>query len=157
MLAPNGYHVMLMDVTRDFYPGGAIPVTLTFAYDSEATIDITVAALVTDDPPADESILLILDNRGDQSDSLIGAANPTAQSSELREDRAVIESIEVPPHTQTILAPEWVGEPERVEMGRSIRLNGLQGTLTMAFPLELWFASGRKLIVPVYVREAAAD
>ena len=36
-LAPSGYHVMLMDVTRDVYPGQAIPLTLTFADSNGAT------------------------------------------------------------------------------------------------------------------------
>lgn len=50
-LQPGGYHLMLMDITRDFYPDTAASLTLVFEGQNEDRVQKTVGALVTDFPP----------------------------------------------------------------------------------------------------------
>ena len=88
-LKSGGYHVMLMNVTRDLYPDTAVALTLTFADASGATFSIPVGAIVTDFPPEASPLItanaqaiinsdggldfsFTIDNQGDQADSLIG-------------------------------------------------------------------------------------
>ena len=159
-LESGGYHVMFMELMRDLYPNTAIPLMLVFEDADGMAFDITVAALVTDFPPEDDTLIaanawavvsdpstaevyLTLDNRGEEDEVLVGAANETAATTRI-----------VGLETPTIAAGEQLQfAPDEL----AVRLEGLSGTLTMAFPLELQFESGKTLIVPVYVREAAAD
>lgn len=50
-LEPGGFHLMLLGMTQDIYPGQAIPLTLTLTGDDDSRTELTVAALVTDFPP----------------------------------------------------------------------------------------------------------
>ncbi|MBK8022149.1 MAG: copper chaperone PCu(A)C [Chloroflexi bacterium] len=50
-LKPGGYHVMLLDVTRDVYPDSAAALRLVFQGSDGSTLERTVAAVVTDFPP----------------------------------------------------------------------------------------------------------
>jgi hypothetical protein len=44
LLAPGGYHVMLMDLKRQLKPGDTFPLTLTFAKAAPMTVTVTVEA-----------------------------------------------------------------------------------------------------------------
>ncbi len=44
VLAPGGYHVMLMDLKRQLKPGDTFPVTLTFANSAPMTVTVKVEA-----------------------------------------------------------------------------------------------------------------
>jgi hypothetical protein len=60
-LRPGSFHIMLMDLTQDLAPGGAIALNLTFEMretDAEPTT-ITVAATLTDLPPTDASFVIL--------------------------------------------------------------------------------------------------
>lgn len=88
-LDPMHYHVMLEDVTRDLYPDSAVALVLTFANASGVTFDVPVGAFVTDFPVDETSLIvanaqmvnnaaggldmrLVIDNRGEQDDALVG-------------------------------------------------------------------------------------
>src|SRR5829696_5125375 len=48
MFAPLGFHAMLMNATRDIYPGDAVALMLTFADSAGTTFDVLIAAYATD-------------------------------------------------------------------------------------------------------------
>ncbi len=150
-LGTNGYHAMLMNVIEDIYPGEAIPLTLTFADADGKTFAVPVAALATDTPPADDALIaanaaaienedgtlsvnLILDNRGDQPETLTGAISASVTVN--------FEQTEIPAQTQTSLT----------------EIPGLSGALKNdAFQLTLIFDSGKQITLAVPVQVSGAD
>lgn len=64
-LKPGGYHVMLMSLTRDFVPGQAISLTLTFETlnadetPGDTTFDLVVGALIREDAPTPNDFVFI--------------------------------------------------------------------------------------------------
>jgi len=146
-LDTNGDHAMLMNVSSDIYPGDAIPLTLTFADPNGSTFDVRVAAIATDDPPVDDPLIvanaaavknddgtlnvaLLLDNRGDQPDTLTGAISARVTVN--------VALTNIPAQTQVALTD----------------ISGLAGALKKAdaFPLTLTFDSGRQITLAVPVQ-----
>ncbi len=149
-LASGGYHVMLMDVTHDLYPGGAVTLTLTLADASGATFDLPVAALVTDYPPEAGSLNVanaqaiingqggldfsfVIDNQGDQDDTLIGYSTNGEPGTM---DAA---PVALPAGAQTT-----------VNLNNALLMDNLL-VGGSAFPLTLTFASGATQTVAVTV------
>lgn len=64
-LKPGGYHVMMMNLTRDFVPGQAISLTLTFetlnadGTTGDTTFDVTVGAPIREDAPVPNDFVFI--------------------------------------------------------------------------------------------------
>ena len=52
MLAPGGYHLMLMGMSEQLRPGETFPLTLHFAYEPPVTVTVKVAAAGASMPPA---------------------------------------------------------------------------------------------------------
>ena len=166
MLASNGYHAMLMNVTEDIYPGEAVPLTLTFADSKGITSSMVVAAVATDTPPSDNSIIaanavagpserdlgvsLILENRGDEADTLMSITSNITKSGvfvqppppNVSTTETITTSLEIPAHTQIVLGP-----PEMY-----IRMERLKPSPPSAFAFTLTFASGKTitLAAPVF-------
>ncbi len=167
LASTGGYHVMLMNVTHDLYPGDAVALTLTFADSSGATFDVPVAALATDDAPTEDMLIaanalaqpapddptaldvtLVLDNRGASGDSINGASSDLAGTVNLmhfaESGTLPFESIYVPPQTQTPLTTDTA----------FIRLSDLPDPLPEALPLTLSFASGKTVTIAVPIAGA---
>lgn len=151
VLDANGYHAMLMNVSSDIYPGEAIALLLTFADKTGATFDVPVAAIATDTPPADDPLIvanassiknedgtlrttLILDNRGDQADTLTGVLSAYVTASTT--------PVDVPAHSQTVV------NHMALEAGAPRKAN--------AFPLTLFFDSGKQITIAVPVQTSGA-
>ncbi len=169
LLASGGYHVMLMNVAHDIYPGQAVALTLTFADSSGATFDVPVAAIATDDPPQDDPLIvanalaqpdptddtaldisLILDNRGDADDTLTGVSSDigTTVLLSMTDSRALpYTTVDVPAQQQTAFTPDGV----------FIRLSDPTQPPGDAFPLTLTFASGKTITVAVPVAPSGAN
>lgn len=148
-LDSNGYHAMLMNVSEDIYPGEAVPLTLTFADSDGKTFDVPVAAIATDFPPVDDSLIvanayavkneddtlsasLILDNRGDQAETLTGAISTRVTIN--------VASTDIPAHTQVTISD----------------ISGLAGALKKeaTFPLTLTFESGKQITLAIPVQSS---
>ncbi len=153
-LASGGYHVMLMNVTRDVYPDTAVTLTLTFADASGATFDQQVGALVTDYPAEASPMIvanaqavvnaqggldfsLVFDNRGDQDDTLIGYST-TGESGTM--DAA---PIPLPAGAQTPVNLKNALPMDHLLIGGD------------AFPLTLSFESGATQTVAMTVVDSA--
>lgn len=164
LLESGGYHAMLMDVTEDVYPDDVVKLTLTFEDMDDKTFDVVAGALVTDFPPEADTVIaanatahvidpsmaqvfMTLINRGEVDEALIGISNDRATTAEIYTELEPVDSLDVPAGEATTLVLDQT----------YIRLGGLRGTLGAVFALELTFASGKSLIVPVVVTEAAAD
>lgn len=161
LLASAGYHAMLMNVTRDLYPGDAVALTLTFADASSATFDVVVGALATDDPPDDDSLIaanawgapdedglfqahVLLVNRGVETDTLPDAEGAVifALPGIEEVESSVSETVNIMPgetHELTIPVPGLGSQPP-----------------SEAFPLTLTFQSGKTLTVAVPVAPSGA-
>jgi copper(I)-binding protein len=164
-LAPAGYHGMMMDLTRDLYPGEAEKLVLTFADSSGTTFEIPVGALVTDLPPeestarvvnvvavqADDGALelaLTIDNNSDIEDKLISVSEPLSGTELLAEAQtSFAPSIILMPRQETRLTSEQ----------EFIRLTDTSEPLPNAFPIILIFASGKFMTVGVAVVAGAAS
>ncbi|NDJ62015.1 MAG: copper chaperone PCu(A)C [Chloroflexi bacterium] len=65
VLEPGGFHVMLMDLQRDLFPGEALNVTLTFELLDDGgaatgeTLDLIIGSLVRQEPPEANDIAII--------------------------------------------------------------------------------------------------
>ena len=157
-LGSAGYHVMLMNVAHDIYPSQAVALTLTLSDSSGAIFTVPVGALTTDEPPADDPLIvanalaqtddqaldvsLILDNRGAQADTLTGASSDVAKTVTLVEHgnpARSLDTLDVPPQAQTTLSPDGV----------FIRLTDLTQPPSEAFVLMLSFKSGKTVTVAV--------
>jgi copper(I)-binding protein len=51
MLAPGGYHLMLMGMTEQLRPGDTFPLTLHFAYEPPVTVTVKVTSAGASMPP----------------------------------------------------------------------------------------------------------
>lgn len=111
-LETNGYHAMLMNVIADIRPGDAVPLTLTFTDANGARFDVVTAGLATDLPPEESSIIaanavgvanedgsvdvsMIVDNRGETSDRLVGVTSVPNATSGIVDGEAVLASAEI--------------------------------------------------------------
>ncbi len=149
-LASGGYHVMLMNVTRDLYPDTAVALMLTFADPSGATLHVPVGAIVTDFPPEASSMIVAnaqaiinadgeldfsftIDNQGDQDDALIGYSTTGAPAT------MDFASVALP-----------AGAQMPVTLSNALPLDGLP-LAGSAFSLTLSFDSGATQTVGVAV------
>ncbi len=177
-LEPGGFHVMLIGVKDTLEVGDAFPITLTFAYgDEDATLDVVVAAVVLQEPPAESPIVisgawaravvggdgvtsaayLTLDNRGDDPDRLIAAATTAAVATELHEMKMNGEVMEMRPIEGGIEIP--AGETHTVALapgGLHVMLIGVPEDLLVgeALVLTLTFESGLELTIAVPILDA---
>ncbi len=168
-LENSGYHLMLMNVAHDLYANQAVALTLTFSDASGNSFDLPVGALVSENPPPADPLLianavaqpdasdqtaldvsLIFDNTGTQGDTLTGASADFAKAVSLmhfsQSGAAPFDSIYVPPQSETVLTPSTA----------FILLTGLSQPLPDAFILNLEFQSGKKLTVAVPVQKVAS-
>ena len=153
-LESGGYHAMLMNVIEDVRPGDAVPLTLKFADADGATFEVVTAGLATDLPPEDGAIIaanavaranedetldvsLILDNRGEAKDTLVGVSSNPAATVGLIDGEAVLASIELPAVQQTV----------------TIHLSDFSETPVGALVLTLTFETGGEVIVAAPVVE----
>lgn len=164
MLAPLGFHAMLMNATRDIHPGEAVALTLTFADADGETFDVPVAAYATDFPPPEDAlmianasadlgdegtlnVLLLVANRGAVAETLTTVTTVPVSTAVLlwREQRSPfpISAVELPPQAETPFAPPAVFV--------SIRLSEFVAAPQSAFTLTLEFASGKTLTLAVPV------
>jgi copper(I)-binding protein len=150
---------MFMNVTHDIYPGEAVALTLSFADADGETFDVTVGALATDFPPEDDTLIaanasaqvsdtvidvsLILDNRGDEADTLTSVTSAPDANAELIDamdaDSAPLASLDIPAQAQTAFDAD----------SAIIRLTDLELTAGDVFPITLTFASGKTLTIAV--------
>ncbi len=167
-LAPGGYHVMLMNIARDVYPGDAVALTLTFADKNGGKFTLLVGALALEDPPEDGAsmiaanavatadpvdakafdVSLVLDNRG-EADSLTGAVTSEGAASLMSymSGQRVMpySTVDIPAQAQTALtAPD----------GIFARVGNLTHAKADAFSLTLTFESGKTVTVAVPVAGA---
>jgi copper(I)-binding protein len=168
--APGGYHIMLMNIARDVYPGDAIPLTLTFVDKGGKSFDLPVGALALDAPPEDDTLIvantvaqpdpleenaldvsLVLDNRGDQADMLTGAVSMEGAPALL----TYLPGPRVSPYTSVEIAAQ-AQTPLVAPDGIFIRLSNLTRKDGGAFALTLTFESGKSLTVAVPVVGAAS-
>ncbi len=151
-LASGGYHVMLMNVTRDLYPDTAVALRLTFADASGATFDIPVGALVTDFP-AESSSLIVANAIGrwqaggyvDISFTLVNQSDQADVLTNVSSDRA---GIEVSPTTAVDIPAQGM-----VNYGADVPANRLSGFAEppQAVLITLTFQSGMTQTVAVPV------
>lgn len=168
-LAPLGFHVMLMNITRDIYPGDAVAFMLTFADDTGATFDMPLAALATDFPPPEDPLIianaaadanddgtlnvsLLIDNHGNTSETLTTVTSVPASTTELqwREQRAafLVTAIQLPPQSDTDFAASGTFV--------HIYLSEFAATPSSAITLTLEFESGKTFTIAVPIIGAAS-
>ncbi len=155
-LASGGYHVMLVNVTRDLYPDTAVSLTLTFADASGATFDLPVGVMVTDFPPEASPLIVAnaqavinadggldfsfsIDNQSDQDDTLIGYSTTSVMS------MMDVAPVELPAGAQTNVSLNDALLMDNLLVGGS------------AFPLTLSFASGATQTIGMTVVDPALD
>lgn len=163
-LESGGYHVMLMDVLRDVYPGEAVALTLTFADSEGDEFDAQIGALATDFPTEDDLLIvanakavaledgavdlsLVLDNRG-EADRLIGVSStPPATSSLIQpEDGSVPLTVDIPEQARAAFSAGSV----------IIHLTDFEEIPDTAFTIVLTFESGKEITLAVPIIEEAA-
>lgn len=150
MLESNGYHAMLMNVIADIRPGDAVPLTLTFADANGARFDVVTAGVATDFAPEENALIvanaigtvnedgtvdvsLIVGNRGEQADTLIGVASVPGATSGIVDGEAVLASVDVPAGQQAV----------------TIHLSDFETTPEGALVLTLTFEAGGDVISAV--------
>lgn len=177
-LEPGGYHVMLIGVKNTIEPGDAFPVTLTFAYgDEDETLDMVVAAIVLQEPPAESPIVvygawaravvggegvtsaayLTLDNRGDDPDRLVAATTSAAVATEIHDMKMNGDVMEMRPVEGGLEIP--AGETHTVTLapgGLHVMMIGVPEDLVIgeALVLTLTFESGLELTLAVPIMDA---
>lgn len=162
-LAPGSYHVMLMNLTENVYPAQTISMTLTFEDADGATFDMPVGTLVTDLPPEDDTLVaanavaqpdmfddqalaiaFVLENRGDQAESLVGFSVGAEATVELAQNPLLSKMAMLP--LEIPAGGAFVFQPDDVFLKTDLLL-----TPGNSFPLTLEFASGKTLTVAVPV------
>lgn len=176
-LEPGGYHVMFIGVHATIEAGDAFPITLTFAYADDMTMDVVVAAIVLEEPPAESPIViygawaravvggegvtsaayLTLDNRGDDPDRLISAYTDAATATEIHEMKMDGEVMQMRPVEGGVEIP--AGETHTVALapgGLHVMMIGVPEDLVVgeALVLTLTFESGLELQLAVPIMDA---
>lgn len=156
-LESGGYHAMLMNVVEDIRPGDAVPLTLTFANADGARFEVVTAGVATDFAPEGNTMIaanalgtanedrtvdvsMILDNRGEQGDTLVGVTSAPNATTGIVDGEAVLASVEVPAGRQAL----------------TIHLSNFEATPEGALVLTLTFAAGGELTLAAPVLEGGA-